>query len=225
MSKEPFTLETLLLALGSTDPSVRFRAVQYAGVYPKLEFVEHLVNQFAIETEFFVLDMLTWALIQNDHSLVIEKCLVELNSKNAQARAQSLHTLSKIKDGETWVAITDSLLFDADDLVARTAWRTAEILVPVNERAGLAQKLCKQLGRGEREVQRSLSRVLRDLGIAATEALNVASFSENPAIKEHALATQAMINEDEVRFESSVLEAKRRALIINAPMVDQSLLN
>lgn len=225
MNANSLTLEILQRALASEDPSIRFRVAQAAGIEPKPEYVDPLVDQFAVETEFFVLDMLTWALIQNDRAKVIERCLVELKSPIAQSRAQSLHTLSKLGDETNWMAITDELLTDSDDQVARTAWRTAEILVPVSERPALAKKLCELLGRGEREVQRSLSRVLRDLGVAATEPLRQAAEHPDVLVREHAKATEALIAEDESQFDASIREARRRELLTNAPMVDQSLLD
>ena len=62
--------------------------------------------------------------------ITMPRLLAELRSERAQTRSQALCTLSKIKAPEAWPAITRSLLRDADDEVARSAWRAAVALVP-----------------------------------------------------------------------------------------------
>ena len=94
--------------------------------------------------------MLTWALLRCPSDITVPKLLAELQSGLAQAKSQALHTLSKIKNASTWSAITPSLLRDADDEVAKSAWRAAVILVPEGEEMALAEALATQLGRGGR---------------------------------------------------------------------------
>jgi hypothetical protein len=84
----------------------------------------------ALEPDFYVRDMLTWALTRFPSEIIVPRLLAELRSERAQARSQALHTLSKIKDAGAWPTITRSLLRDADDEVARSAWRAAVALVP-----------------------------------------------------------------------------------------------
>ncbi|NED78888.1 HEAT repeat domain-containing protein, partial [Streptomyces sp. SID11233] len=67
--------------------------------------------------------------------LTVPLLVAALRTEPAQARAQALHTLSKIAEPATWEAITPALLDDPDDEVARTAWRTAVVLVPEGEEA------------------------------------------------------------------------------------------
>lgn len=151
-------------ALEDGRASVRLRAAMAVGTAPDPRFVDKLVERCAVEPEFFVRDMLTWALTRHPVPLTLPLLVREVRSEQAQARSQALHTLSKIGDRRAWPVITRALLTDADDEVARSAWRTAVVLVPEGEESALAVVLATQLGRGERETQLSLSRALVALG-------------------------------------------------------------
>jgi HEAT repeat protein len=89
------TLEELLK---SPDQSVRLKAALAAGTYPEPEYIEILVTQCSHETDFFVRDTLSWALMRHDQKSVVDHLKIELKSENPQARSQALHTLSKIGD-------------------------------------------------------------------------------------------------------------------------------
>jgi HEAT repeat protein len=196
-------------ALADGRSSVRLRAALAAGTAPDPRFVGPLVERCAVEPEFFVRDTLTWALTRHPVSLTLPGLLRELRSKRAQARSQALHTLSKIGDRRAWPAITRELLSDADDEVARCAWRTAVVLVPEGEEAALAAVLVTQLGRGGRETRLSLSRALVALDEAVLPALRVASADPDPRTRTHALATEGLLRDPESGFEFAVEEAKR----------------
>jgi hypothetical protein len=120
-----------------------------------------------------------------------------------------LHTLSKIGDGNAWPAITRSLLHDADDEVARSAWRAAVIVVPAGEQKGLAAELAAQLGRGDRNVQLSLSRALVALGDVIEPALQTGLASDDPTVRAHARATELLLRDPEAGFDPAGDEAKR----------------
>lgn len=150
---------------------MRLRAALAVGTAPEVRFVEVLVERCAVEPEFFVRDMLTWALTRHPVSVTLPALLREVRSERAQARSQALHTLSKIGDRRAWSAITEAVLSDLDDDVARSAWRAAVVLVPAGEEAGLATALATQLGRGSRETQLSLSRALVALASPTPSAL------------------------------------------------------
>ena len=120
-----------------------------------------------------------------------------------------MHTLSKIGDGSAWPAITRSLLHDADDEVARSAWRAAVVLVPAGEREGLAAELAAQLGRGDRDVQLSLSRALVALGDVIEPALRTGLASDDPTVRAHARATERLLSDPDAGFDLAVDEAKR----------------
>lgn len=199
----------LIDALGAENSSTRLQAALAIGTYADPDLVDVLVARCAIEPEFFVRDMLTWALTRLPSEITMPRLLAELRSERAQARSQALHTLSKIGDKNAWPAITRSLLHDADDEVARSAWRAAVVLVPSGEQAGLAAELATQLGRGDRKVQLSLSQALVALGDVVEPALRTGLTSEDPAVRAHARATERLLRDPDAGFDLAVDEAKR----------------
>lgn len=206
-----------LQGLEDSRSSVRLRAALAVGTAPDPSFVGKLVERCAVEPEFFVRDMLTWALTRHPVSLTLPELLREVRSERAQARSQALHTLSKIGDRQAWPAITRTLLSDADAEVARSAWRAAVVLVPEGEEPGLATVLATQLGRGDRETQLSLSQALVALGELITPTLRGATTSSDPHVRAHALATQRLLRDPDTGFESAIEEAKRVVALTGVP--------
>ncbi|MGP9022964.1 HEAT repeat domain-containing protein [Streptomyces sp. BR1] len=198
-----------LQGLEASDASVRLRAALAVGTAPDPAYIEELIERCAIEPEFYVREMLTWALTRHSASTAVPKLIDELGSERAQARSQALHTLSKIGDRQAWPAITGELLADADDEVARSAWRAAVVLVPEGEEPELAAELAAQLGRGERETQLSLSRALIALGEVILPTLRAATTALDPDVRTHAIATERLLRDPEAGFEFAVEEAKR----------------
>jgi hypothetical protein len=188
-----------------------------AGTRPDPEWIDPLVERCAIEPDFFVRDMLTWALTRHPAELTVPRLLQELSSGVAQGTSQALHSLSKIGDRRAWPSITRDLLVSADDDVARAAWRAAVNLVPDHERSTLAGALATQLGRGDRELQLSLSRALVELDDAAADALTAARADASPAVREHAVATGLLLEDPDAGFEFAVNEAKRMVALEAAP--------
>ncbi|MFB7298637.1 HEAT repeat domain-containing protein [Streptomyces rubiginosohelvolus] len=198
-----------LRALRDERSSVRLGAALAIGSTPDQRFVGPLVERCAVEPEFLVRDMLTWALTRHPVADTLPLLLREVRSERAQARSQALHTLSKVGDARAWPVITRALLTDADDEVARTAWRTAVVLVPEGEEAALAAVLVTQLGRGGQETQLSLSRALVDLGSTVVPALDTAKRAPDPDVRAHALATERLRNDPDTGFAFAMEEAKR----------------
>ncbi|MGW2277172.1 HEAT repeat domain-containing protein [Streptomyces sp. NPDC001770] len=209
-----------LRALEDSSPTVRLRAALAVGTTPDPRFVGKLVERCAVEPEFFVRDMLTWALVRHPVDLTLPGLLREVRSERAQARSQALHTLSKTGDRRAWPAITPALLSDADDEVARSAWRAAVVLVPEGEQPSLAAVLVTQLGRGERRTQLSLSQALVALGEAIEPALLTATTAPDPRVCAHALATEALLRDPDAGFETAIEEAKRVVALTGAPGAD-----
>lgn len=203
-------LTRLIEALGAGDSSTRLQAALTIGTRPDGPgLVEALVARCAIDPDFYVRDMLTWALTRFPAGDTVPRLLAELRSPVAQARSQSLHTLSKIGDRNVWPAITRSLLRDADDEVARSAWRAAVVLVPDGDKPGLAAELATQLGRGDRTLQLSLSRALVALGPTIEPVLEAAVTSTNQVVRAHAVATEQLLRDPDTGFDHAVDEAKR----------------
>jgi HEAT repeat protein len=200
----------LIAALAADDASTRLAAALAMGSKPEPEMLDALVERCAIEPDFFVRDMLTWALTRLPSEIAVPKLLAELRSERAQARSQALHTLSKVKDTGAWAAITRALLRDSDDEVARSAWRAAVILVPEGQKKGLAEELAALLGRGDQKLQLSLSRALITLGEEAVEpVLRPAMASDDPHVRAHAGATERLLHDPDSAFQLDVDEAKR----------------
>lgn len=210
----------LIRALGHPADSVRLRAAMQAGMTPSPEHVSPLVERCAVEPDFYVRDMLTWALIQHDHQQVIARVLPELDSTVAQARAQALHTLSKVGDTSVWPAITPALLEDPADDVARTAWRAAAGLVPAESRPWLAERLATQWGRGGREVRLSLSQALCALGEDALPVIERAMASDSDEVRLHALTTKRILDDPDLALDTALEQARRVHTLRGAPLVD-----
>lgn len=207
--------------LTAGDGALRLRAAMDAGTRPDPADVPVLVARCRSEPDFFVRDMLTWSLTRHPADVVVPLLVVELESSVPQARSQALHTLSKIGDRSAWPHITDALLRDEDDDVARAAWRAAVALVPPGAEERLAEVLVTQLGRGasgrgdagDADVHRSLSRALVGLGGAAEVPLTRATSSPHESVRIHAEATLRLRDDPDAGFAGALEEAKRvRAL-------------
>ncbi|MFC9660287.1 HEAT repeat domain-containing protein [Nocardia sp. NPDC127606] len=211
------SVDRLLAALSAENASTRLQAALAAGTHPGPALLGALIDRCAVEPDFFVRDMLTWALTRLPAELTVPRLRAELESGSAQARSQALHTLSKIGDPTVWPAITPALLRDPDDDVARSAWRAAVVLVPDAERAALATELATQFGRGDREVRRSLSRALATLGEAITTVLYRATSSSDSNVRAHAQATEQLLRDPDAAFDLDIDAAKRVAALDGAP--------
>ncbi|MEV6690192.1 HEAT repeat domain-containing protein [Micromonospora sp. NPDC051196] len=207
--KQGVEASRVLAGLAHGSSSVRLRVALAVGSTPDPQFVDALVERCAVEPEFFVREMLTWALTRQPASVTVPRLIEELRSARTQARSQALHTLSKIGDRRAWPAITHELLTDADDEVARSAWRAAVVLVPEGAESGLVQVLTTQLGRGERETQLSLSRALVGLGEVIMPVLRAATTHPELRVRQHAIATERLWRNPDAGFDFAVEEAKR----------------
>lgn len=207
----------LIRALSAPQSSTRLQAALAAGTEPDESFVDELVRRCAVEPDFFVRDMLTWALTRCPRDVAVTRVVGELTSSTPQARSQALHSLSKIGDRSVWAMITPDLLHDSDDEVARTAWRAAVVLVPHDQNNRLAGELVAELGRGDRDLQRSLSRALVSLGDSAIPLLASARSHGDESVRRHASATEHLIENPDSDFADAVDHARRVLSLTNAP--------
>jgi HEAT repeat protein len=211
--------DRLKTALEAESASARLQTAMAAGLRPNDAYIDTLVERFAVEPDFFVRDMLTWALIQHDRTRTLERVLPELQSPFPQARSQALHTLSKLRDRRAWPAISTELLQDAEDEVARTAWRAAAGLVPPEDAAALAEVLASQFSRGDRATQRSLSRALAALGDAAAPVVERGKLHRDAGVRTHAVATERLIKNPDEGFDVAIAAAQRTVALRGAPLV------
>ncbi|RKR75044.1 HEAT repeat domain-containing protein [Frondihabitans australicus] len=210
-------MSTLDDALRDPRSSTRLRAVMAAGSTPDEGDVATLVAQCATEPDFFVRDMLTWALTRHDPALVVPILLQELANPTPQARSQALHTLSKIGDRATFDDVA-ALLTDPVDDVARAAWRAAVALGPdetdVDGRRALAARLATQLGRGDGQTRLSLSRAFAALGPDAVETVLVdAATSTMSHRAEHAAEALRVVRDPDSASALAVDAARREVAL------------
>ena len=204
--QKPSPQQDAVRALESPDPSVRLRAALEMGKHPDPEHLDALVGRCAVEPDFYVRDMLTWAITRLPSHSALPRLRRELGSETAQARSQALHTLSKIGDRSAWPWVS-RMLRDPDCEVARTAWRSAAALVPDEDRRALAVELASQLGRGDRSLQRSLSRSLIELGPVLDEVLAPVAEDHGSSAALHARATMLMRDDLEIGFDAALHDA------------------
>lgn len=190
-------------ALEHPDPSVRLRAALAVGTagadLDAEEVTDRLIERCAIEPDFFVRDMLTWALCRQPADVTVPQLLKELDSDVVQARSQALHTLSKIGDGRAWPFVSTMLHEDHDE-VARTAWRAAVALVPADAVDILAADLATEFGRRTDEVRRSLSRALIGLGQPGRDVAQARLTHPVAAVADHAAVTIRLFDDPDSGF-------------------------
>ena len=191
-------MATLQELLNSPNQSVRLKAALAAGTYPETQHIEVLIRQCSNESDFFVRDTLSWALMRQDREAVVQRLIPELKSTNPQSRSQALHTLSKIGDKNNYSLITTELLLDADDFVASTAWRSASVLVPDADKPALVEILISQLGRGDSDTQFGLTRFLCAIGQPIVAPLMHAAQSEDETVRTQAEFTLIRYQEMEL---------------------------
>lgn len=200
-------------ALADPRSSVRLQAVMAAGTTPDAGDLDVLVDQCAVEPDFFVRDMLTWALTRHPSDDVVARVLPELARPEAQARSQALHTLSKVGDPAAWPSVRP-LLADQDDEVLRAAWRTAVALVPDDERAELARTLAVQLGVGPRERRLSLSRALVGLGEeTVAPVLAAAADRGSGAVRDDVADTERLLHDPDAASGLALERARREVAL------------
>ncbi|GAA3967634.1 HEAT repeat domain-containing protein [Gordonia caeni] len=201
--------EQLRRALGAPGSSGRLRAALGAGSQPDPDYAPVLVERCAVEPDFFVRDMLTWALVRHPVEITVPLLVEAARRGPVRARSQALHTLSKIGDPRGWSAIDRSVLLDADDDLARSAWRAAVVLAPDDRREQLAATLATRLGTGDSQLRRSLSRALAALGPAAAGPLASAATDDDPAVRAHAAATAALLDDPDADLGAAAGEVDR----------------
>ena len=207
--------KTLVPALSAPDPQQRLQAALDIGIRADRSDLDALVGRCAVEPDFFVRDMLTWALTRMPVDDTVPRLIAALDSAVPQEIAQALHTLSKIGDRRGWRAqdhpnrIGDRLIAHPDTEVARSAWRSAVALVPGDDRDELADVLVSQLGRGDVETQKSLSRAIVALGEDLVSVLDEKLLSEDDTVRAHAMATREMFADPDAGFAHALDAAKR----------------
>ncbi len=215
-------ISTLQTNFKSEDSSVRLHSAMMAGTFPSPEFIDLLFSQCAVEQDFFVRDMLSWALIQNNKEQVISKLIPQLDSEITQARSQALHTLSKLGEKSLYPHIKSRHISDPSDEVAKTAWRTAVMLVSDTDVKPLIDKLIEQLGRGDFETKLSLSRSLCALGENIKESIYLKMDDAAENVSSHATFTLKLLEKPELEREFTLEFARKIDSLNGAPLTPAS---
>lgn len=227
-----------LHALSLPDASNRLTASLHIGTHAGVwgegseEVVGKLIERAGVEPDFFVRDMLTWALTRFPVEVTVPALLAELTSETAQARCQALHTMSKIgtadaKEAERFWRVTvpdllAALIADPEDAVALAAWRAAVALAPrvTDQQEWLASNLAGQLGRGDREMWLSLSRAFAALDEAVAREILGQERSGDAAA--HADATVQLLDDPDAGFVGSgATHAAKRAAALGPHAVSE----
>ncbi len=90
----------LIAAWAAGDKSTRLKAALAIGFNPEPVPVDTLVARCATEPDFYVRDMLTWALTRLPAEITVPRLLVELRSERAQARSQACTLWNSVPIGE-----------------------------------------------------------------------------------------------------------------------------
>lgn len=205
----PRTTGQLIRALESTSPSQRLQVAMAAGADPRPGDVPVLIGRSGVEPDFFVRDMLVWAMLSHPADVTVPALVRELGSANPQARAQALHALSKVGDPRGWPAVTDEFIGSADSDIAKAAWRAAVALVPEGGQEALARRLATQLGRGDRGMRLALGMAFLGLGEPVRPVLDEAVREGGRRARVHARAVLTLLDSPDTGFDDAVEEAKR----------------
>lgn len=206
--------EPVVAALSSPNSQQRLQAALSVGTTAEDRHLGDLIGRCRVEPDFFVRDMLTWAITRMPAEAAVPQLITELSSDVPRAQGQALHTLSKIGDPRAWAAmdpgvIGSELISHPDTEVARSAWRAGVALVPGGQREQLAAALVAQLGRGDLETQKSLSRAIVSLGEDLASVLDGKLQAEEETVRTHAMATRDMFTDPDAGFAHALGEAKR----------------
>ena len=166
--------EVLTNALESPDSSTRLRAALAAGSDPSLDLSKALIARCAVEPDFYVREMLTWALIRRPSLQLLDQLEAQLRNPRPQAQAQTLHILSKLAGfapTKIWSIIGEQQLKNPNQDVAMAAWRAAVAVVPQDQYQVLIRCLITQIDREEPELHKALARAFIGLGDNATTTL------------------------------------------------------
>ncbi|WP_166974708.1 HEAT repeat domain-containing protein [Brevibacterium atlanticum] len=201
-------------SLAGPNPQQRLQAAMTIGIRAEPRDLDVLIDRSRIEPDFFVRDMLTWALTRLPADEVVPRLIVELDSAHPQGISQALHTLSKIGDTRAWGSMDPQtvgtrFIAHPDTEVARSAWRSAVALVPEEDRENLASALVTQLGRGDVDMQKSLSRAIVTLGEDLVSVVDERLHAEDDTVRAYAMATRDMFDDPDAGFAHALDAAKR----------------
>ncbi len=117
-----------------------------AGTRPDDRYVDVLVARCAVESDFFVRDMLTWALTRHDPARTVPACSPRWGPRSPRRGARPCTPCRRSATRSPTRRSRGRCCADRHPEVARAAWRTASGLVPDDQRESLADELSTQFG-------------------------------------------------------------------------------
>jgi HEAT repeat protein len=177
--------------LRSPDKNVRARAALEIGKLADAGSTDALIEALSTETDFFVGENLTWALVRLGRA-PLEPLQRLLSDGPALARHRAAHVLSKIADPSTFDALVAALADDELSVLSKAVFALGQI---GNPRAIPA--LVPLLAYRSRELQSMLAGVLARFGSGALPQLHAALGSDDAHYREHAAYVLGQIGSEE----------------------------
>lgn len=191
--------------LNAANSSIRLQAALAIGTNPDPTAIPLLVQRCGVEEDFYVRDMLTWALTRMPHAEVIPALIPELDSPEPFAASQALHTFSKLQDPSVWAELKKRPELLHRENTSVTAWRSFAGLVPAGDLDWLLGELAQEFDKGSAENQRSLSRAMVELGNRGASISAFLAAFKGP----HARATAKLWADPETDFLADLQLARR----------------
>ncbi len=204
-------VQTEMLRRGAAPQ--RLRAALTIGTDADDEFLDVLIERCRLEPDFFVRDMLTWALTRLDPDLVVPS---SSPSSTPTSRRRRARRCTRCRRSATDAAGKPSTRMSSDcgsSPIPTPRWpavrgdpRCPWCRVRIER---ILHQLVTQLGRGDLETQKSLSRALVALGDDLVSVVDGSVGAEEETVRAHALATVEMFHDPDAGFAHAMGEAKR----------------
>ncbi len=178
---------TLVDQLHHADSHARSQAALALGHSGAIESVPALVNALSIETDLFVREDITWALVKLGQAGVLP-LMALLQSDKPQVRHDAAHALGKIGDNRAVPALMAAVC-DTDRVVV---FKAMFALGQIGD-ASAIPALLPFLGNEPKEIREMLTQVLEQFSDAAVPALTQALVHDRWQVREHAAEILGLI--------------------------------
>ena len=179
---DPRLRHSAALRLGTLRPGAKTGKNSDPGSGDDIDdsLVPGLVELLLTETDPFVLETLTWAVVARGGAAV-PHLLTALADDDAE-HVRVLHTLSKIEDPATVTAIVPFVDDDRPAVASKAWWALARIADPETFAA-----LASKIGVRDLDQRHALTRAFVQIGPSALPHVTACFDAAEPAVREHAL--------------------------------------
>ena len=98
------------MALSSANPQHRLQAALSIGITVEDRHLGALIRRCRIDPDFFVRDMLTWAITRMPAEAAVDLLIAELSSDAPQAQGQAPHHAVELGDPRGWEAMDPGIM-------------------------------------------------------------------------------------------------------------------